>query len=141
MMKGLIMVSVLLLFFACSGKPVYPEAASGGDYVKIELRNIEGVKPVFYTFYNNRKGINFFVVKVNGIVQSYFDACAKCYPKKAGYRIDSDRVGCRACDIRYSIYDLKDGIGSCYPIKLAGRMEGETYLIAKKELLKGDKYF
>ena len=130
-----------LLVCGCARKPVYRQAPVEGGSVKIGLAGLQEKSPEFYTFYDKGKGINYFVLKVDGSVQSYFDACSKCYPKKGGYRLDKDRVDCRTCDVHYSINDLKDGIGSCYPIKLPGRIEGPAYVIDGKDLLAGEKYF
>ena len=135
-------LGLCLVLSSCSKKPVYPEARFDDRNVRIELRNLIENKPVFYTFRAaNGKGINYFVLKLNGDVQSYFDACAKCFPKKLGYLPVKDRLLCRVCDIEYSVYDLKDGIGSCYPIKLKGTIERGYYLIDKNDLLQGAKYF
>lgn len=141
-----IIVAFLLLVCSCSGKPVYPAAPFERGSVRINIADLVEKKPVFYTYREgDKRGINFFVLKLDGEVQSYFDACAKCYPKKKGYRLTGDRLDCRACDVTYSVYDLKDGIGSCYPIKLKGKLEGRTedgfYVIDREDLLKGERYF
>ena len=134
-------LGMILLFSSCSKKPVYPGAPFDGNSVRIELARIPEQKPVFFTFYANKKGINFFLIKTNGNVESYFDACGKCYPRKLGFRLERNRVVCRTCDVSYNLDDLKDGIGSCYPIKLKGRVEGNTFVIDKQDILKGDKFF
>jgi len=132
----------LLLLCSCSGKPVYPAAPFEHGSVRIGLAALPEKKPVFYAFRDSdRARINYFVLKLNGEVQSYFDACAKCYPKKKGYRPSNDRLDCRACDVTYSVHDLKDGIGSCYPIRLKGRIEAGQYVINRDDLLQGEKYF
>jgi hypothetical protein len=87
------------------------------------------------------KKINFFLVKINGDVQSYFDACAICYQKRVGYRVESEEIVCRACDLRYSIYDLKIGKGSCHPIELMGHIEKGVYIISIDALKAGLIYF
>ena len=131
-----------LLFCSCAKKPVYPEAPSDGSAVRIALDQLSLKRPFFHTFYTqDKKGINYFVLRLDDSVESYFDACGKCYTKKLGYRQDGEGVFCRACDVSYSVHDLKDGIGSCYPIKLRGRVEGEYYAIETKDLLRGGKYF
>ena len=129
------------LFLSCSKMPVYPQAPFDGTSVRIALDKLQEKRPVFYTFREQGNSVNFFVVKVDGSFQSYFDACAKCYRKRMGYRPVGDRIVCRACDVNYSVYDLKEGIGSCYPIKLEGRVEGDVYVIDKKAILEGKKYF
>jgi len=134
-----ILLGIILLLSACSKKPVYPEAPSDGSSLRIELAALPENKPVFFTFYSNKLGINFFLLKQNGNIESYFDACGKCFNRKLGFRPTDKRVVCRACDVSYHLDDLKDGIGSCYPIKLEGRVEGDTYVIGKDAILKGEK--
>ncbi len=129
------------LFCSCTKMPVYPQAASDGASVRIALKELQEKKPVFYTFREGKNSINYFVLKLDASYQSYFDACARCYQKKMGYKPLGNRIVCRACDVNYSVYDLKGGIGSCYPIKLEGRVEGDVYVIDKKSILAGEKYF
>ncbi len=128
-------------FSGCSKMPVYPEAPFDEAGVRIPLNKFDGEKPVFFTFYNGKSKINYFVVKTDDSYRAYFDACARCYKKKSGYRLDGSRVICQACDVNYSVNDLKVGIGSCYPIKLEGRVEGSVFVINKEAILAGGKYF
>jgi uncharacterized membrane protein len=136
-----LVLAVGVLFFSCAKKEVYPEAPSHGGGVRIAFGMLPEGKPVFFTFYVREKGINYFVIRMRDHVESYFDACIKCYPRKRGYAYDGDRLICRACDVRYPLDKLKDGIGSCYPIKLAGKVEAGFYLIDADALRDGDKYF
>ncbi|HSB31888.1 MAG TPA: Fe-S-containing protein [Candidatus Sulfobium mesophilum] len=130
-----------LFFFSCSKMPVYPQAPFDGVGVRVALKELQEKEPVFYTFFDGKNSINYFVLKLDGSYQSYFDACAKCYHKKMGYRLAGNRVVCRACDVNYSLHDLKEGIGSCYPIRLEGRVDGDVYVIDRKAILGGGKYF
>ena len=136
-----ILLGIILLFSACSRKPVYPAAPFDGNNIRIELAGIPEKKPVFFTFSASAQGINFFLFKTDGHIESYFDACGKCYTRKLGFRQEKGRIVCRACDISYHLEDLKDGIGSCYPIKLNGRVEGSTFVIDKQDIMKGEKFF
>lgn len=136
-----ILLGIIILFSSCSKKPVYPEASFDSSSLRIELAALSENKPVFFTFFSNKPGINFFILKRNGNIESYFDACGKCFPRKLGFRPADDRVVCRACDVSYRLDDLKDGIGSCYPIKLKGRVEGKTFVIDKKDVLEGERFF
>jgi uncharacterized membrane protein len=139
--KMLFFLCASLLLCSCAQRHAYPEAPFDGKEVRISLDGLDEGKPVFHTFYADGKKINYFVVKAGKSVSSYFDACAKCNPMKLGYKPDGDYVICRACNVRYSVEDLKEGIGSCYPIKLAGRVEGRSYVIDRKVLQAGEKYF
>jgi len=136
-----ILLGIILLLAACSKKPVYPEAPFDGSSIRIELAVLPEKKPVFFTFFSNKLGINYFLLKRNGNIESYFDACGKCFPRKLGFRLADDHVVCRACDVSYRLDDLKDGIGSCYPIKLKGRVEGKTFVIDRKDILEGERFF
>ena len=133
--------ATIVLLLSCSRTPVYPEPPVYRGTVRIEIEKLPERKPRFFTFRQGVRGINFFVVKAGGDVQSYFDACAKCYPKRLGYRYDAGRLDCRACDVSYPLNNLKDGIGSCYPIKLPGRVEAGHYVIRGEDLLAGDRYY
>lgn len=139
----LISISILsiLLIASCAKKPVYPDAPVSGETITIDTKTLKEEAPVFYSLRHKGKRIDFFVVKMKGEVQSYFDACAKCYPEKLGYRADRQFVICKKCDIRYSIESLKTGFGSCYPIALRGKAEGDRYLIDKKSVIEGEKLF
>jgi uncharacterized membrane protein len=141
MRKLLLLAGVVLLLVSCSRGHVYPSAPFDGKEAKISLAGIETGKPAFHTLFLDGKSINYFVVKTAGGVSSYFDSCAKCYPQKLGYRLEGDHVVCRACGVRYSADDLKEGIGSCYPIKLEGRVDGAFYVIDRKAFEAGEKYF
>lgn len=144
-MRKALLLLISLALCSCYRMPVYPEARSNEAGVIIPVSGLPEKRPVFYTYYHGKKKINYFVLKLDGKINAYFDACAKCYPKKLGYLQDRERVVCRACDVNYSLHDLKDGIGSCYPIKLPGKLQGkaeeEVYLIDKKDLILGEKYF
>jgi hypothetical protein len=133
-----LVIILALLAAACARKPAYPEARAAGDLISVEIP-AEG--PAFYSFNGDGVKIDFFVVKTAEAVESYFDACYKCYTKKLGYRPDGDEILCLACGVRYSIEELREGIGSCSPVPLAGRVEGGRYVIEKRDLLKGAQYF
>ena len=136
-----ILLGIILLLSACSKKPVYPEAPFDGNGIRIDLSSLPEKKPMFFTFFSDKLGINYFLLKRNGNIESYFDACGKCFPRRLGFRHAEDHVVCRACDVSYRLDDLKDGIGSCYPIKLKGRVEGKIFVIDKKDVLEGERFF
>jgi uncharacterized membrane protein len=72
---------------------------------------------------------------------SFLDACASCYPHKQGFRCEDNAVICRNCNVRFPIGKLEKGMGSCYPIKIEGRMEKGKYLISADTLAKAaDKF-
>jgi len=84
---------------------------------------------------NTRERISaFFIIKIDDDILSFLDACVTCYPHKQGYRYEDGVVVCRAGNQRFPVYKLEKGIGNCYPIKIAGRVENGKYLIPRSSL-------
>ena len=122
-------VLILLPFVACSRQPSYPAATLSGSNIVIDAASLEADVPKFFTYRYNGKNISYFVLKIQGKIMSFFDACASCYPHKRGYRYSPGYVTCGSCDIKFSIYQLEKGLGSCFPIKLEGKLENGKYVI------------
>jgi uncharacterized membrane protein len=137
--KYLTLFLAAVLILASCGRPTDAVPASG-DEVKVETASLKDSEPVFMSYAHGGRQVRFFVVKVGGRVQSYFDACMKCYPRKLGYRSDKGRLFCRACDEWYPAERL-EGVGSCYPIRLEGKAVGGHYVIRKEDIAGGEKYF
>lgn len=127
---------------SCNKMPVYKSAPLNRDGdIAINIKTLRERVPEFYTFDLGGQKIDFFLIRINGDVQSYFDACAMCYPKKLGYRVEGEEIVCRACTLRYTPDELKTGKGSCHPIPIRGRIEKETYIITKGAIKAGSNYF
>jgi Membrane iron-sulfur containing protein FtrD-like len=141
-MKFFVIPAVLaILLFSCTRSVPYRELPFDGHSVKINLAGIRENQPEFYSVVINGKRLSFFVVLLNGEVQSYFDACAKCYPRKLGFSSDGGDMRCRACNAKYHLDQLKEGIGSCYPFRLTGVEKNGMYVITKDALLEGNRFF
>ncbi len=137
----LILSFFLLLILGCSNQPRYPEPENVDDKVVIDINHLEEKRPVFYSYHFNRKRINFFVIKINGRVMSFLDACRECYPEKLGFGFDNGQIYCRSCNVRYPVESIEKGFGSCYPIKVEGKGDGLKYYIQLKTLQAGaDKF-
>ena len=119
---------------ACSKPSSYPSPQRTGADIVIETSSLELEVPKFYTYRFNGKYVNFFVIKMTDTILSFLDACASCYPQKQGYRSEGNEVICRYCNLRFPIGKLEKGLGSCYPIKIEGRMENGKYLISVAQL-------
>lgn len=133
---------LLIIFTACSRPLAYPEAPRSGQDVSIDISALQPGIPQYFSHSFKGANIHFFVVKMEDRVISFLDACTKCYPQKKGFRYDSGSVICKACNERYPVSEIENGFGSCYPIKLPGRIEGNKYLIPAAELEKlGTKFF
>lgn len=141
--KGILCILILLsLFFvSCSKQTPYPEAARTASDVVIDVKTLGPEVPQFFTYRHQGKNINFFVVKIGDNVFSYLDACAKCYASKRGYGFQSGYLVCKACNVRYSISEIEKGFGSCFPLRLPGRLQGDKCLIPLLELEKASNKF
>jgi len=131
---ALLFLSLLPSLMSCSRQPVYPPPVFSGNDAVVDVSTLKPDIPQFYTYQYNGKRISFFVIKLNNGVLSFLDACVTCYPHKQGYRYEDGVVVCRACNQRFPVYKLEKGIGNCFPIKIAGRMENGEYLIPRSSL-------
>jgi uncharacterized membrane protein len=133
---------LLIIFTACSRQTAYPEAVRNGPDISIGLSSLQPGIPQYFSHALRGTKIHFFVVKMDDGVIAFLDACTKCYKQKKGFAYDSGFVICRACDERYPITEIEKGFGSCYPVKLEGRIAAGRYLISTAELEKiGSRYF
>lgn len=132
---------VLCLLAACARQPVYPPPALSDGNAVINESGLAPDVSKFFTYPIQGKHVSFFVIKMDEKVISFLDACASCYPHKRGYRSDDGAVTCRYCNMTFSIYKLEKGLGGCYPIRIAGRMEKGKYLIPLAVLQKAARQF
>lgn len=133
---------LLIILTACSRPLAYPEAPRSGQDISIEISALQPGIPQYFSHSFQGMKIHFFLVKIDDRVTSFLDACTKCYPQKKGFGYDSGSVVCRACNERYPIFEIEQGFGSCYPLRLEGRTKDDRYLISAAELEKlGAKYF
>jgi len=139
-LKALAVLLLVLALASCARKPEYTKAPASGGQIRIPIGDLGDGMPVFHSIENGGTTIDYFVVMVNGTVESYFDACAKCYPNKLGYRTEGGDLVCAYCGQRFSMDELK-GFGSCHPIPIKGRREGDTYVINRDDLIQGALYF
>lgn len=133
---------VLVLFLqSCNKQPLYQAPVIIDDKVVVNTSQLIDKRPVFYSYNYNKKRINFFVIKIDGKVSSYLDACAECYPKKLGFGFDDGSIYCRACNVKYPIDNIEKGFGSCYPIRITGEEREDKYFIPLKALQeRSDKF-
>ncbi|MGE5172477.1 MAG: Fe-S-containing protein, partial [Betaproteobacteria bacterium] len=120
---------LILMLTVCARQPSYPQAPQEGSSIVIEAVSLEPEVPKFYSYRFHGKNISYFVLKTQGKVLSFLDACASCYPHKKGYRYDDGAVTCRYCNMKFPISKLEKGLGRCYPIKIEGTVENGKYLI------------
>ena len=141
MRRTTILIGIVFILFACSNGHVYEEAPFNGSKVIIDANMLKEGVPVFYTLRHNGRHINYIVMKTDNDIQSYFDACAECYPEKKGFRHEDGSLVCNLCNVGYSLHTFKEGKGSCYPFKLEGILKDNVYEIDKDTIIKGKRYF
>ena len=123
------LIAAILFLFACTQQPSYPPAAQSGPDIVIDVAGLQPDIPQFHTYRYQGRNISYFLLKIDNRVNSFLDACASCYAHHQGYRYEDGAVTCRYCNMKFPIYKLEKGLGSCYPIKIEGRMEGGKYLL------------
>jgi len=139
----LLIICLTVAFFlcACESHPAYQGAPFDGNKSEIDISNLKENQPEFYSVVLDGKTVIFFLIKVNGEIQSYFDACQECFRNKLGFRFNEGCIQCKACDMKYPPGALKEGIGSCAPIHLKGSLQENRYIITREALIEGKKYF
>jgi len=134
MYKAITSILILFALLSCAKKDQYPIVTQSDGKIKIDVSDLKEGVPKFLSYKEKDKTINFIIIKTGGKISSYFDACLKCYKKKQGYKYDDGWLLCKACGIRYPVESL-EGVGSCYPIPIEGRLEGNLYIIKSETLL------
>jgi len=132
---------MMCILISCAREPSYIQAPFNGYTSEIDVSTLMPKQPRFYSLSIENKKISFFLVKVNGGIQAYFNACRECYSKKAGFRFEDGFIKCKSCSERWPLESLQDGIGNCYPIPLKGALKGPKYVITREVLLEGLKFF
>jgi len=124
-----ILLIVLLFSFSCSKQPSYQSPLLRDSNVVVDIASLKPEVPVFFTYRYLGKKISFFVIKIDGKVLSFIDACENCHHAKLGYRFDKGFLVCRLCNVSYPVSEIERGIGSCFPFPLTGRIQDGQYLI------------
>jgi len=129
------------ILFSCDSKTAYMPLPVKEDRIVIDIERLQEKRPEFFSATIHKKRIGFFILKIGESVESYLDACMKCYPNRMGYRAGDSYLECRYCNVRYQVDSLKTGIGSCYPIPIQGRLKGREYIIDIDHLKEAEKFF
>ncbi len=137
----LICFFLLISLSSCSSKAGYIAPRQQDGKVILNTESLEEMTPVFYSVDLENVRVDFFIVKVDGAIESYMDACKNCYRHKKGYKIDDDEVICIHCGNRYGLDTLKASRTSCYPLPLKGKMEGGMYVIALTDIVDAGRFF
>ncbi len=134
--KGLyISLLFIIILTACSKHTPYSKAPVSGDAVTIDALSLKPDIPIFYTYNFGNKNINFFVIKIDNEVLSFFDACLSC-KSRLGFTFSKGQFTCKECGTEFSVSEVKNGVGSCYPIRIPGKLQDGKYYISILELQK-----
>lgn len=128
-----LLTAVLVVCSSCN-RPPYPSAAQRGTEIVIDISTLEPDIPSFRSYPYQGKNINYFVLKIDDKVNSFLDACSNCYIHKKGYHVENGSVTCRNCGVKLPVSNLGKGLGSCFPIRIEGRLEKDEYHIPVKLL-------
>jgi uncharacterized membrane protein len=139
--RALFILLAMVVMLACSKFPSHPASTVKGDTIEVRISALVPQVPSYFSYTLNDRKINYFVLLIDGKVQSYFDACETCHPKKLGFRYEDGYLYCRACNEKYSVRDLETGRGNCYPVKLPGEQKGDKYIILIDSLKDNSRLF
>jgi len=117
--------------------------APDGDVLRLQGASISG-KASFYKVDAGGTVVPFFAVRdTSGSAVVALDACSVCAHAKKGYEQRGSAMLCRNCGLTFPIDGLAKmgGQGGCHPITVPARVEGDSVVIDKKELVAGAKWF
>ncbi|MBF0336946.1 MAG: DUF2318 domain-containing protein [Nitrospirae bacterium] len=127
-------VLVVLGLLSCESQVGHLTPTQRGAELIFDVTTLKGEVPKFYTYRYQGKKINFFVIKVDGRVMSFLDACKSCYQRKLGFEFHDGYFMCRSCKTSYSVHEIEKGISNCMPVKIDGRRQGDDYRISVSTL-------
>lgn len=128
------LVSLLLFAAACTRTEDFIIVRDAEKGISVDIKALIEKKPVFYKAEFKGSAFEFFVIKINGEPKAFLNRCRKCYNSGLGFRFDDTHVQCRACNESFPIEDIAHGVGSCYPISLNSRVEGEKITVKLEPL-------
>jgi uncharacterized membrane protein len=139
--KAITLLLLPAVLLSCAQKAEYRAPVTRGDEIIIDASLLKNTGPAFFSFSSGRQRMDFFVIRNDGAVESYVDACRKCYQHKLGFHADGRYLTCRFCKERHPLGALKTGMGSCHPLPLKGELRGGYYVIKISEIKKAFRYF
>ena len=128
-------------FYNFFGSAHTPVKAVNGE-VRIPLGSVTDGKAHYFSYKDNNRKINFFVIKSRDqIVRAAFDACDVCFPEKKGYSQDGDFMVCNNCGQKFHSTRINVIKGGCNPAPLHRTEQGKQLVITKADILSGSHYF
>lgn len=127
---------------ATLGHDPYPLVSAENGAVRLPLSTFDDGTARFYTFMQDGRPVEFFVLKdKNGVVRVAFSACDVCFPAKKGYHQEGDEMVCNNCGSRFPSVQIGLIRGGCNPAPLTHTADGGTLVIQVSDLVAGLSYF
>ncbi|MBU0492126.1 MAG: DUF2318 domain-containing protein [Chloroflexi bacterium] len=110
--------------------------------VRLPVSTFDDGQAHYYSFVDNAKSIDFFVLKSSdGVVRAAFDACDVCFPARKGYRQQDDLMICNNCGQQFPSVRINEVRGGCNPGPLERAVDGTDLVIRTSDILAGGGYF
>ena len=127
---------------ATYGHDPYPLAVAEGGVVRLPLATFDDYKAHYYTYMDEGRSIEFFVLKSrDGVVRAAFNACDVCFGAKRGYSQDGDVMVCNNCGSRFPADQINVLRGGCNPAPLDRAVDGDSLVIQAEDIVTGLGYF
>jgi hypothetical protein len=127
---------------ATLGHDPYPAIAAENGAIRLPVSAFDDGQARFYTFMQDGRPIEFFVLKDSGgVLRVAFNACDVCFPAKLGYHQEGDEMVCGNCGSRFPAARIGLVRGGCNPAPLAHKVDGSTLTIQVDDLIAGLSYF
>ena len=127
---------------ATSGHDPYPLVQAVDGAVRLPLADFDDYQAHFYTYMNDGRPVEFFVLKSrDGVVRAAFNACDVCFPSKKGYHQEGDEMVCNNCGNRFPAAQINEVRGGCNPSPLDRAVEGNSLVIQVDDITSGQSYF
>jgi Membrane iron-sulfur containing protein FtrD-like len=132
----------LLVQAATEGHDPYPLVEAKDGAVSFPLSTFDDYKAHFYTYMQDGRPIEFFVLKSkDGVVRAAFNACDVCFPAKKGYHQEGDEMICNNCGRRFPADQINEVQGGCNPSPLQRETVGDALVIQVQDIVRGSDYF
>ncbi len=122
-------IVMILFFVSCSTNEVFLSPEIKGDDILIDINKLVDRIPVYYRIFNDGKKIDFFVIRGGNNIKAYLNNCRRCFSSGLGFSYEDGYLRCKTCGVRFSVDELPYGMGSCHPVIIPSRREGNKLII------------
>jgi len=106
----------------------------GNLYIPIKTFS-DGKAQYFRAKADDGTTVDFFIVQSeDGVIRAAIDSCDVCYRSGKGYIQEDDVMVCTNCGRRFATDRINEVKGGCNPAPLTRVIQGETLVIAMKDI-------